>query len=1763
MKRIIAFLLALVLTGACVPVMPAIAEESQPFAYQIIGDGTLVITGYTGSGGDVVIPETIDGYTVSGIGNCAFSDSNITSIFIPKTVISISTQPFVYQEKLEKITVDAQNPNFFSDAYGVVYTRNDNGQSQYKELVVAPSLSGTYTVPDGVGYIRSHAFEYYNNLEKLILGKDVYSIGTHAFEGCRELKELVFTGSMDDSIHSNWIQSSAFSGCSKLETLVLPDGLKTIDSGAFYGCKSLKTINIPASVTSIGSGAFTDTDSLTAIIVDPANTAYKNDDKGVLYTADGLTLHSAPGGLSGSYSIPEGVTTVGDNAFYNCDKLTGISFPSTVTTLGNYAFQYCTGLTELTIPGTIKELPLHAFYHCEGLTALRISKGVAVIGENAFDGCEKLTHVAFPSTLTKMGKWAFFNCNNLKTISFRSQVPEFDPEALAGGCDKTAYYYSNWSADALQNYGGNITWVPVKAAGDCGKYLDWTLEEDGTLTIHGSGDMQSCAWSKYNSDVTSIVFDGKITSVCDKAFYGGTELTEVTFPETMTQIGAQAFYGCAGIEKLSFAGDAPAIADDAFKGVMTEAWYLPLFSGWNENTLVNYGGALTWKARELTGTYGETSIWTLDAEGTLTVSGTGGFSQSEEGYGFEAYKAQIKRIVIEEGITDISGFDGCVNLTEVQFPDSLTCIEWNAFANCTALTELSLPEGLERISDMAFSGCAGLTTVVLPDSVRYVSIEAFAGCAALTDVYLSKNLESLWNPFPNCPNLKGVWAAEDSRWFNDEQGILYGPDGDNWEIVYIPSTVSGCLTVADGVTYILWEAGHNATGITELSLPEGMGEATFESINSLNAQLTQKGQSLTTVTFRGNAPEFYESCLYDLTLTIRYPVYDSTWTSVVGKNYDGSITWESYDDSISYGTSGTLSWVLKNDGHMIISGTGAMKQYAIPVIAYAGLIKKLTVKEGVTGICAEAFANCVNLTQVSLPQSLTDIGSGALRNCSAITEMTIPASVANIGSEAFSGCTGLAQLQFDMATAPTIGENALTGVAAVCLYPAENESWLSVITEKFGGEPQWTPFYLLKDAKCGDNVTATMTHEGKLTVSGTGDMYDFEMVVNPWRNYKSFIKEVIVEEGVTHIGMGSFFECPELQQVTLPKSLKTISYDAFSWSGKLQSITIPENVTEIYSWAFAGSGLKEIYFMGNAPQMQDALMELTATAYYPANNETWTADVQTAAGGNITWVAALPTEGSCGENVTWKLESGVLTISGTGAMTDYLYFDKLPWYTQRQSIQKIVVEEGVTALSTSAFYGCSNVTEVTLPVGLTEISAGIFSECTGLRKINIPNTVTAIRTEAFTMCESLTALELPECLNAIGDFAFGGCTNLLELSFPDKVIRVGISAVSDTAWYKAQPDGVVYVGKTACGAKGAAADVRILKSDTESVGSSSFKTKTLILSSGLTSISLYGMYDTEVLIFTGSAPEFTSFYTGATLTAYYPANDPTWTEAARPGYDGQVTWVPYTEAVQAGNTVYPSFAQAAAACEEGGYVKLLSDAQANVMLSRDLYVDLNGFDLGGTLELNGFKVYGMDNTTDNYTCQNMGYFTCTDTDGNTVAPEVHVKTTVTGAIRRYLAIKTADGYTFHRLYMGVTNQSVRPKTTGVGFKAVVYGDDMVAAQLKSYGFTMQLGHFTPKHIKRDGKDFVSGKEVSLLIGRYDVENYGETQLQASVMLELVDGTVIESETSTMTMRGMMEEIDRSYTSFSDLQLQLLREMLQQYEAVKNWNISNLLPEENL
>ena len=147
--------------------------------------------------------------------------------------------------------------------------------------------------------------------------------------------------------------------------------------------------------------------------------------------------------------------------------------------------------------------------------------------------------------------------------------------------------------------------------------------------------------------------------------------------------------------------------------------------------------------------------------------------------------------------------------------------------------------------------------------------------------------------------------------------------------------------------------------------------------------------------------------------------------------------------------------------------------------------------------------------------------------------------------------------------------------------------------------------------------------------------------------------------------------------------------------------------------------------------------------------------------------------GTCGADLTWTLdEAGVLTISGTGAMTDYAA-KKAPWYAKRATIQEVVVEEGVTAIGTNAFYDCTKMAQVSIPSSVTAIGDQAFYNCAALTEAVLPQNLTHLGSHAFYKCKNLSRVQLPEGLTKINHYTFYGCSSLAEITIPDGVVTVG------------------------------------------------------------------------------------------------------------------------------------------------------------------------------------------------------------------------------------------------------------------------------------------------------------------------------------------------------------------------------------------------------
>ncbi len=242
----------------------------------------------------------------------------------------------------------------------------------------ANAVNATTTRPEGLVCIPS-----------VMGGWPVASIGSSAFSDCSSLTSVT----IPDSVTS--IGHSAFRDCSSLTSVTIPDSVTSIEGCAFFGCSSLSSVTIPNSVTSIGSHAFSDCFGLTSIAVGKGNKTYV-DINGVLFSRDGKRLVTYPSGREGPYPIPASVTSISDYAFYDCFGLTSVTIPDSVTSIGDYAFYCCYGLTSVTIPDSVTSIGSRAFSYCSGFTSVTIPDSVTSIGVCAFWGCREL------SLLTKL-----------------------------------------------------------------------------------------------------------------------------------------------------------------------------------------------------------------------------------------------------------------------------------------------------------------------------------------------------------------------------------------------------------------------------------------------------------------------------------------------------------------------------------------------------------------------------------------------------------------------------------------------------------------------------------------------------------------------------------------------------------------------------------------------------------------------------------------------------------------------------------------------------------------------------------------------------------------------------------------------------------------------------------------------------------------------------------------------------------------------------------------------------------------------------------------------------------------------------------------------------------------------------------------------------------------------------------------------------------------------------------------------------------------
>ena len=403
------------------------AESYGDYTYRLRNDGmfngTIEIVGYNGSSTELEIIDNINGNPVTRFADNAFKNCNtLTKVNIPSTVTNIGNNVFKDCTNLKEVTIPDSVTSVEADVFvGTALLNNQSSTVKYADKWVIDS----------------------DNVQNVILRDDTRGIAGRAFSGCTKLKSIkIPEGAIRISIY-------AFYNCSSLTDITIPDSLKEIGWYAFGGCSSLEHIEIPDSVTWVGDDAFAYCSKLKNIAM-PKSISKVND--WIFYGCSNLE----------SITLHDGIKSIGIYAFYDCTKLKEIAIPSSVKSIQKYAFAYCRSLQNVVLPRSVTSLGDNAFLNCSSLETITIPDSVTEISSSAFDGCSsKLTIKGAKGSLAE--KFA-------KQQGFKFEVVKF----THGRADeKLNSVYITWSDDEI-----NELQYPIYNEDEFAKQLKYWVEVD-------------------------------------------------------------------------------------------------------------------------------------------------------------------------------------------------------------------------------------------------------------------------------------------------------------------------------------------------------------------------------------------------------------------------------------------------------------------------------------------------------------------------------------------------------------------------------------------------------------------------------------------------------------------------------------------------------------------------------------------------------------------------------------------------------------------------------------------------------------------------------------------------------------------------------------------------------------------------------------------------------------------------------------------------------------------------------------------------------------------------------------------------------------------------------------------------------------------------------------------------------------------------------------------------------------------------------------
>ena len=1060
-----------------------------------------------------------------------------------------------------------------------------------------------------------------------------------------------------------------------------------------------------------------------------------------------------------SVVLPDGITSIGENAFNGCESLTSVTFGknSQLSSIGPGAFNYCYSLESITIPESVTSIGSDAFYYCYGLRSVTFGENsqLTSIGDGAFNWCESLESITIPASVTSIGEWAFVECYRLVEVwnlsklnitagsedngyvAYYAKRVETEPSESYVYTDENGYViYYDGKVKALINYIGNETKLTIPAditelncfaLSDCYNITSVTFGENSQLTSIGEGAFNWC------ESLESITIPDSVTSIGDGAFNWCESLESITIPDGVKSIGNHAFAGCSALESITIPDSVLSIGYSAFEECTAlESITIPDsvlsigYSAFEECTALK---SITIPDSVLS--IGYSAFEECTALKSITIPG----SVLSIGQRMFAGCSGLESAIIADGVTSIGDdtFLNCTNLVNVSLPDSLTSISFNTFYGCTNLqtyddgTAYYLGNSENHYLVLVSVISKEITSFTIDDKTKFIWSSAFSECRVLESIENTQNILCIGSrAFEHCNNLKtftipyGVTTIEDNTFFCCT----------NMQTITIPDTVTsigqsafeGCnnlksISIPNGVTSIGNKAFYESKKLENIIIPDGVTIIRFntfygceslewvslpESVDYIDQFAFKNCSSLKSIIIPSAVTKIAVAAFLhcDALTTVYYGGTEDKWSTISIEGNNGCLNGvRKYYFSQTEPEKDGYFWHFDTDGVTPVSwGNEPNYSYGL----------EYSLNSDGKGYTVVGISDCIDKdliipsTHEGLP--VNAIGENAFNGNTDITYVLIDRAVTSIGQGAFNLCKSLKNVYYNgtkeewetLCSSIGVSNDYLIDAKVYYFSQTQPEEGFFWHLDTDGKTP--VSWGVESDYSVGLKYSLNTDEKG-YTVVGIGYCEDTDLVIPA--TYRGL--------PVTAIGSNAFEYVRSFKSVSIPASVTTIGEKAFASCG-VTSVTFATNsqLTTVDMYAFfSSSSLQNI-------ALPDGVTTIGEAAFNGCNN--------------ITSIS-IPDSITTIENRALDFNSSAFTVYNNAK---YLGNSTNPYL--------VLVKATDTSITT-----CNIHTDAKL------IYAFAFEDCTLLTSVTIPDSVTIIGNSVFYKCDALESLIIGSGVTSIGD----------------------------------------------------------------------------------------------------------------------------------------------------------------------------------------------------------------------------------------------------------------------------------------------------------------------------------------------------------------------------------------------------------------------------